>query len=453
MIVRKINAVLGSFLLIVGFIIGLTPSAFADTESGFNYTVSTKYNYATITGLTPENNNTDIVIPSIIAGYPVKIIDSSAFYNNQLTSVIIPNTVTHIGTTAFANNNLTSVEIPNSVTTIYGTAFANNNLTSITLGNSLSIIPFGAFRDNNLTSVTIPSSVISIDDLAFRSNELTSVIFEGPIKSIGPHTFDRQFHTPLTEPSTVWFTNPALTSQWNNTVPQAMTIYSKAPSHTVTFDTDGGSSIDSKFVNDKDSVSRPSNPTKIGYTFAGWHIGSSNGILYDFDSSVTDDLTLYALWIADSDTNPSNTEGNNDLGVVNMYVDESITLTLTDDVVNLSGLPGESDESTTDNQMSYLVESNGFNGYTVTIKSDTSNLSSNIVGNQDSIPFSSITVDGDDSTTGNLSNTVDLQLALTNARSIEGGDSHDAQFSMDEIPWVNADDYTGTVTLTATSNS
>ncbi|NJM79401.1 MAG: leucine-rich repeat domain-containing protein [Flavobacterium sp.] len=104
--------------------------------------------------------------------YNVVRIGNYAFQGNtttgeQLTSVIIPNTVTYIGLGAFSFNQLASVIIPNSVTTIDNIAFTNNQLTSVTLSNNLVSIPLGIFQGNLLTSVTIPNSVTSIQGNAF----------------------------------------------------------------------------------------------------------------------------------------------------------------------------------------------------------------------------------------------------------------------------------------------
>jgi hypothetical protein len=65
----------------------------------------------------------DVKIPEIIDGLPVVAIYEEAFRNNQLTSVIIPDSVVSIESKAFAGNRLTGVVIPNSVRRIADDAF------------------------------------------------------------------------------------------------------------------------------------------------------------------------------------------------------------------------------------------------------------------------------------------------------------------------------------------
>lgn len=61
----------------------------------------------------------------------------------------------------------------------------------------------------------------------------------------------------------------------------------------VTFDSDGGSAIDSQFVFDKISLNDQTTPTKPGYTFDGWYNGTEkvkNG------TQITKPMTLKAHW-------------------------------------------------------------------------------------------------------------------------------------------------------------
>ena len=67
----------------------------------------------TITGykfLDPDCGK-NVVIPAEIDGKPVTSIGDYAFYDNQLTSVVIPGSVKSIGNYAFQENRLTDVEI------------------------------------------------------------------------------------------------------------------------------------------------------------------------------------------------------------------------------------------------------------------------------------------------------------------------------------------------------
>jgi len=43
-------------------------------------------------------------------------------------------------------------------------------------------------------------------------------------------------------------------------------------------------------------VSKPSNPTRTGYTFGGWFTDVGCTIPYDFKIKVTSDVTVYAKW-------------------------------------------------------------------------------------------------------------------------------------------------------------
>lgn len=70
--------------------------------------------------------------------------------------------------------------------------------------------------------------------------------------------------------------------------------------HTVTFNTGEGSAVDSQFVADGAKATKPADPTRDGYVFAGWYADADLKSPYDFSASVTKDLTLYAKWVKGS---------------------------------------------------------------------------------------------------------------------------------------------------------
>jgi len=68
-------------------------------------------------------------------------------------------------------------------------------------------------------------------------------------------------------------------------------------SYTVSFSVDGDI-VSSQSVKEGAKAIRPAaDPEKPGYTFDGWRLGSITGALYDFDTLVTANITLFASWI------------------------------------------------------------------------------------------------------------------------------------------------------------
>lgn len=80
--------------------------------------------------------------------------------------------------------------------------------------------------------------------------------------------------------------------------------YTAVVRHSVTFVSNGGTAVASQLIADGGTVERPTDPTRssdetYNYSFAGWFANEQlNGQEYDFDTPVTDDLTLYAKWTA-----------------------------------------------------------------------------------------------------------------------------------------------------------
>ena len=104
----------------------------------------------------------EIIIASRYEGKPVREIANSGFYSNKNANA----------------RNITSVIIPNSVTIIREDAFLLcHYLTSITISNKIETIERGAFGFcNRLESITIPGSINFIDSEVFEfCIDLTSV--------------------------------------------------------------------------------------------------------------------------------------------------------------------------------------------------------------------------------------------------------------------------------------
>lgn len=63
--------------------------------------------------------------------------------------------------------------------------------------------------------------------------------------------------------------------------------------YTVTFDSNGGSKVSKQTIESGKTATKPSNPTRSGYTFKGWYL---NGSAYNFSNKVTKNITLTAKW-------------------------------------------------------------------------------------------------------------------------------------------------------------
>lgn len=70
---------------------------------------------------------------------------------------------------------------------------------------------------------------------------------------------------------------------------------------TVSFDSDGGSSVEAVSVAYGRTVAEPDDPAKAGYSFAGWVVAKSTGSFakgeaFDFDTPITENIKLKAEW-------------------------------------------------------------------------------------------------------------------------------------------------------------
>ena len=69
-----------------------------------------------------------------------------------------------------------------------------------------------------------------------------------------------------------------------------------AKDYTVTYESNGGRTVPSQTVKYNETANKPADPTKSGYTFAGWYTEEKLTNKYDFAAPVTGNITLYAKW-------------------------------------------------------------------------------------------------------------------------------------------------------------
>ena len=70
--------------------------------------------------------------------------------------------------------------------------------------------------------------------------------------------------------------------------------------YTVTFNSNGGTAVESQPVDHGSKATKPANPTKTGYTFAGWYTEADTE--FDFNTPITSPTAIYAKWNANQYT-------------------------------------------------------------------------------------------------------------------------------------------------------
>lgn len=136
----------------------------------------------------------DVVIPEKIDGRTVVGILEYAFSScSNITSIVLPNSVTSIGGNSFEGcDSLTNITIPNSVISIGEMAFYYcGSLESVTIPDSVISIGYSAFCGcSSLKSIVISNGLTSIEDYMFSDcSSLTNATIPNSVTSIGRLAF------------------------------------------------------------------------------------------------------------------------------------------------------------------------------------------------------------------------------------------------------------------------
>ena len=148
----------------------------------------------------------------------------------------------------------------------------NKSSISLTVGKSETIT--ATVKPNNATNKTVTWS---------SSNTKVATVKNGVITAVGPGTATI---TVKAGNKTVTITVTVTAAPGSETKPQDTTVE-------VTFDSAGGTAVSSQTIRAGETVKRPDDPTRDGYTFVEWQL---NGKTFDFNSTVNSKITLVAVW-------------------------------------------------------------------------------------------------------------------------------------------------------------
>lgn len=141
-----------------------------------------------------------------------------------------------------------------------------------------------------------------------------TVIYDGQDGGL-VQTKTAEYNTTITAPTAPtrpgytfvgWFKDAAGQTAWNfatDKVTENTVLYAKwsINSYAVSFNSQGGSAVDSKTANYNTTIAQPTTvPTRKGYTFAGWYKDAAGQVAWNFETDkVTGNVTLYAKWLLD----------------------------------------------------------------------------------------------------------------------------------------------------------
>ena len=128
--------------------------------------------------------------------------------------------------------------------------------------------------------------------------------------SVGKDTLINKIDDPIRNGYTFegWYTDTNFTTEWdfeNDSVKEDdITLYAKwtKNSYDVVFNSQGGSEVKGQSAKFDEKIKKPQEPTKAGYTFAGWYKEEQCENPWDFetDKVPAHNVTLYAKWILNS---------------------------------------------------------------------------------------------------------------------------------------------------------
>ncbi|MGN0485428.1 MAG: leucine-rich repeat protein [Lachnospiraceae bacterium] len=249
---------------------------------------------------------TKLQIPKTVQTIPEEMCEGCS----ALEEVSIPEGVIEIQEEAFSNcESLQSVTIPEGMTQLHSSIFRNcRGLQNVSLPKSLKIIGdenelWGPFDGcTGLEKILIPSGVTTIHKNAFEDcDNLRKISIPESVTEINGKILSFSFfNTNHRSKVTIYGKagSAAETYAKENDIP-----FSTDPmdSSKITFDSQGGTEVETQVVEDGKTVTEPTAPTREGYTFAGWYLGET---AYDFATPVEKDITLTAKWTKSQEEEP-----------------------------------------------------------------------------------------------------------------------------------------------------
>jgi len=156
------------------------------------------------------------------------------------------------------------------------------------------------FTTQVTSSFTLYAKWTAMNTVSFISNggsPVDDLMVENGAKAAAPADPTRTGYT-----FEGWYSDEGLKEAYSFSSPVTinLTLYAKwaMNSYTVSFISNGGSSVADQIVEHDGTVNKPVAPKRQDFMFGGWYSDSTFATVYDFTSRVTEDIVLYANWTA-----------------------------------------------------------------------------------------------------------------------------------------------------------
>ena len=167
---------------------------------------------------------------------------------------------------------------------------------SLTLGETtLHATTLDGHKQVNVKLVVTEDHVVTFDPNDGLTPTFTQTIADGQVATRPADTYAHDGKMLID-----WCTDQYGNHPYDFSTPvrSSFTLYGKwdVQSHTVTFDTQGGSTVPTQTVPHSQHAVEPKSPTLPGKIFSGWYKAPNEANPYDFATPITADITLTARW-------------------------------------------------------------------------------------------------------------------------------------------------------------
>jgi len=167
------------------------------------------------------------------------------------------------------------------------------------------------FKVATPTATPNGGTFITLSQSVTLSTTTTEAVIHYTLDGTTPTTSSPAYSEPLALTATTTVKAIAVRTGWDNSGVMEAIFTINTPAYTVTFNSNGGSSIDNiTGVTHGAKITAPTAPARTGHTFGGWYRDAELAEVWEFAvNTVTSAITLYAKWTINTYTVSFNSNG------------------------------------------------------------------------------------------------------------------------------------------------